>query len=103
LDRPEEDAPDVDSRLLSKEREVMVQQAVAVLPGRCRRLLLAAVADPPMSYNELSETLGMRIGSIGPTRARCLGELGRIIEELERRAGPEAAMSRGSCSEKRSV
>jgi RNA polymerase sigma factor (sigma-70 family) len=100
LDRPEAVAGDVDSRLLMKERETMVQQAVAVLPGRCRRLLLAAVADPPSSYRALSEELGIPIGSIGPSRARCLGELGRILEDLE--GEPVTTTSDVSCSPKRS-
>ncbi len=39
-------------------------------------------SDPP-SYKEISDVLRMPIGSIGPTRGRCLERLGRIIEELE--------------------
>jgi DNA-directed RNA polymerase specialized sigma24 family protein len=37
----------------------------------------------PLSYKEISEALRMPIGSIGPTRGRCLEHLGRIMEELE--------------------
>ena len=32
-------------------------------------------ADPPKAYNEISELLGMPIGSIEPTLRRCLGKL----------------------------
>jgi hypothetical protein len=38
----------------------------------CRRLLRALLADPAPSYEEVSAGLGMPIGSIGPTRGRCL-------------------------------
>jgi len=33
------------------------------------------LADPPLSYDEISQQLGMPKGSIGPTRARCLEAL----------------------------
>jgi hypothetical protein len=33
------------------------------------------VADPPISYREISRLLDIPIGSIGPTRARCLERL----------------------------
>jgi hypothetical protein len=34
------------------------------------------VAEPPVSYREISALLGMPMGSIGPTRARGLARLG---------------------------
>jgi RNA polymerase sigma factor (sigma-70 family) len=45
------------------------------LPDRCRELLRVLMATPPPSYAEVSAALGMSVGSIGPTRARCLGQL----------------------------
>jgi hypothetical protein len=33
------------------------------------------VADPPVPYAEMSARLGMPIGSIGPTRSRCLDKM----------------------------
>src|SRR5215213_7335178 len=38
-------------------------------------LLLLLVADPPLSYKQISERMRMPVGSIGPTRARCLTKL----------------------------
>jgi hypothetical protein len=49
------------------------------MPERCRRLLRLLMATPPPSYNEISEALGMPVGSIGPTRARCLDCLRKIM------------------------
>lgn len=45
------------------------------LPERCRQLLrVIAFADRP-DYADLARSLGMPIGSIGPTRGRCLAKL----------------------------
>ena len=47
----------------------------AALPERCRQLLrVIAFSDRP-DYAELARSLGMPIGSIGPTRGRCLAKL----------------------------
>ena len=45
------------------------------LPGRCQSLLRVLMADSPPAYEDVSKALAMPIGSIGPTRARCLGRL----------------------------
>jgi len=48
---------------------------VQALPERCRQLLgVIAYADKP-DYAALAEALGMPVGSIGPTRGRCLAKL----------------------------
>ena len=46
------------------------------------------VVEPPLSYREISDALGMPIGSIGPKRARCLR---RLRVNLERLAPAHAA------------
>jgi RNA polymerase sigma factor (sigma-70 family) len=61
---------------------VELDGAIAELPERSRILIALLLADPPLSYVEISETLGMPIGSIGPTRARILAT---IRANLERR------------------
>ena len=35
------------------------------------------IADPPLSYAEISARLGIPAGSIGPTRGRCLAKMRR--------------------------
>ena len=45
------------------------------LPERDQLLLRLRAADPPKSYSEISQLLGMRIGSIGPTLRRSLAKL----------------------------
>ena len=68
-------APEIDERLLSAERAQMVREALVHLPWRWQRMLELLMADPPASYAEISDQLGLPIGSIGPTRSRCLAQL----------------------------
>jgi RNA polymerase sigma factor (sigma-70 family) len=77
----------LESRLLAEERDEALARAYAMLPTRCRVLLVLLVAEPELSYKELSETLDMPCGSIGPTRGRCLEQLRRLAESV----GLEAA------------
>ena len=50
------------------------------LSERCRRLLaVIAFADRP-DYAAIAEALGMPVGSIGPTRGRCLAKLRAALE-----------------------
>ena len=67
--------PDIDARLLADERAQVVHDAMSCLPRRWQRLLELLMADPPVSYAEISDQLGLPIGSIGPTRGRCLARL----------------------------
>ncbi len=74
--------------LVIRERDAALWEAFESLPPRCKRLLRALLADPPPSYAELSDALEMPIGSIGPTRARCL-------DLLRGRIGPRSAHTEG--------
>lgn len=58
------------------------RQAAARLDQRCRRLLyyLYQDGDNP-SYAEIAGKMGLSVGSIGPTRARCLEKLRTILED----------------------
>jgi DNA-directed RNA polymerase specialized sigma24 family protein len=38
------------------------------------------MADPPASYAEISDRLGVPVGSIGPTRGRCLARLRVLLQ-----------------------
>lgn len=49
--------------------------AVDTLPERCRRLLRIVAFENRPDYRELAADLGMPVGSIGPTRGRCLAKL----------------------------
>jgi RNA polymerase sigma factor (sigma-70 family) len=73
----ESPAPPLDSSLLTTERDTALWRAFAKLGERCRMLLRLLMADPPASYEEISAATGSPVGSIGPTRARCLEQLRR--------------------------
>jgi RNA polymerase sigma factor (sigma-70 family) len=76
-----------DSALLRMERNRAVQHGLAELAPEHRRLLVLLHAEPRASYKEISTTLGMPPGSIGPTRARCLVKL-RKTEAMRALAEP---------------
>jgi RNA polymerase sigma factor (sigma-70 family) len=67
--------PEIDERLLAMERAETVQDAVSRLPRHWQRLIELLMSDPPTSYTEISDQLGLPVGSIGPTRGRCLARL----------------------------
>lgn len=71
---------EVDERLLAAERDQTVREAMSRLPTRWQRLLELLMADPPVSYTEISDQLGLPVGSIGPTRGRCLARLRVLLE-----------------------
>jgi RNA polymerase sigma factor (sigma-70 family) len=72
--------PDVDEALLADERAQDVREAMAHLPSQWQQLMELLMADPPVSYAEISDQLGLPIGSIGPTRGRCLARLRVLLE-----------------------
>ena len=72
--------PEVDERILANERDQVVRDALSRLPGRWQRLLEMLMADPPVSYAEISDQLGVPVGSIGPTRVRCLDRLRVLLQ-----------------------
>lgn len=79
LDLPDDDAEPVETRLITNERNATLWRAFRQLPERCQRLLRIAVAMP-QAYDEVSAALGMPVGSIGPTRARCLVALRKLLD-----------------------
>jgi RNA polymerase sigma factor (sigma-70 family) len=71
-----EEAPvTIEQQVIEREQSDAVHAAVARLPQRQRSLLGAILRKPGVSYDELSDLLGMPMGSIGPTRERALKRL----------------------------
>ncbi len=66
---------DPSARAIAEEDDRLLWQAVQTLPERCRRLLrIVAFVERP-DYRRIGADLGMPVGSIGPTRSRCLSKL----------------------------
>ncbi len=61
------------------EQRALVRLALDRLPIRCRTLLCALAYTPDASYADISAALDMPVGSIGPTRSRCLQQLRREL------------------------
>ena len=61
--------------LLAGERHVALREAFGQLPQGCQQLLALLIHDPARSYAEISTRLGIPVGSIGPSRRRCLDKL----------------------------
>jgi RNA polymerase sigma factor (sigma-70 family) len=68
-------AAPVDQLLLIEERDAALWQCFIGLPARCQQLLRVLMAVEPPSYAEIAAVFGVPIGSIGPTRMRCLQRL----------------------------
>jgi len=64
-----------DDELLAAEQHAALRQALAQLPASCQDLLALLAADPPLPYAQISARLGIPVGSIGPSRSRCLEKL----------------------------
>lgn len=73
-------APEADEGLLAAERATAVRDAMSLLPWRWQRMLELLMADPPASYAEISDQLGLPVGSIGPTRGRCMERLRVLLD-----------------------
>lgn len=74
---PREPEPDPARVVAARERLGMVGAALERLPLRCRTLLRLFALAP--SHAEMAAALGIPVGSVGPTRARCLESLRRLV------------------------
>jgi RNA polymerase sigma factor (sigma-70 family) len=78
-----EDQDDLpEEALLRLEGQHRLRLALESLDGRCRELLtLLFLSKDPLTYAEIAEVMQMRQGAIGPTRARCLEKLRRLLPD----------------------
>ena len=67
----------IEQEVIAAECNAALRAAFAELPRGCHELLSMLISDPPRAYAEVSATLGIAVGSIGPMRARCLDRLRR--------------------------
>ena len=68
---------------LELERQSIIRTAIEQMGSLCQRLLLKLFySEPRPPYTEIARDLELPEGSIGPTRARCLGKLMKILEQM---------------------
>lgn len=80
---PADSAPLTEDVLDELQQQHQVRQALDGLDDRCRKLiemLFNHDDDTPLAYDLVAHSLNMAVGSIGPTRARCLAKLRRSLE-----------------------
>lgn len=75
-----DDGATVDAELLRLERVHEIRQAIGQLGSRCRELIEALFMTPGTpDYAQISRRTSIPIGSIGPTRQRCLARLAELL------------------------
>jgi RNA polymerase sigma factor (sigma-70 family) len=85
----DEEMPDALTEPVAERDLVLAEQRAALvasigrLPTAQRRLLCLLLTDPAQSYAEISRSLDMPVGSIGPTRGRSLARLRRDRELVQ--------------------
>lgn len=72
---PDTSVPAPEQEAIERERRTQLRAAIGRLSGRQRELLTLLVERPELSYEEVSQTIGMPVGSIGPTRERAFERL----------------------------
>ncbi|MGH3155160.1 MAG: RNA polymerase sigma factor, partial [Streptosporangiaceae bacterium] len=97
------DSAELDAGLLRAELRQALNDGLVQLPARDQRLLRLWSDDPPASYNEISQRLGVPIGSIGPTLRRSLDKLRRTTAIRSYLAAPDYLASQGSGLEGRGL
>lgn len=75
--------PSAEATALDRVGCTLVLDALAELSERCRTLLRMLAATPAPSYADVAGALDMPVGSIGPTRARCLDRLRGVLAALD--------------------
>jgi len=83
LDNLAGELPPADLPAMVAERDGALWRAYGRLSERCQRVLRALVLDPvdgPPSYELAAAALDMPIGSLGPTRGRCLAHLRKLLD-----------------------
>ncbi len=77
-----DDSPLPDETLLKLEEQHRVRTALSALEERCRNLLTMLFYQPETpSYSQIAISMGISEGSIGPTRARCLEKMLRLLDK----------------------
>ena len=74
---PDEPAPE--GQVVLDDDNARLWDCLGRLPERCQRLLRIVAAEPRPDYTAIATELDMPVGSIGPTRGRCLDKLRREL------------------------
>jgi len=81
LDGPTGGSDDPGELTATNQRNELVLQELRRLSQKCQQLL--TLAAHKVSYDEIAQVMDIAIGSIGPTRARCLDQLRKAPKIIE--------------------
>ena len=81
-DRLADESPLAEDALATLQQLDLLRAGLGRLDQRCRDLLLLLFNDEDAApvYEDVARRLAMPVGSIGPTRSRCLGKLRKLME-----------------------
>jgi RNA polymerase sigma factor (sigma-70 family) len=72
-----------EDEFLALELQSQIRAAIGALESPCQELLtLLFYVEPRPAYSDIAQSLTLPEGSIGPTRARCLGKMMKILEDM---------------------
>ncbi|MEW6206837.1 MAG: sigma-70 family RNA polymerase sigma factor [Acidobacteriota bacterium] len=75
-------APLADEELHKLQQQQIVRQSIAALPERCAELIrMLFYEKDELSYSDIARRIKIPVSSIGPTRARCLEKLKKILAD----------------------
>jgi len=78
--------PGSEEQVIVEDQRRELWAAIGMLSRRCQELLRIMAFAPRSDYATVAAALGMRVGSIGPTRGRCLAKLRALLA-----GGPEGS------------
>ena len=91
-----DDSPSLETLLIEDETSREVVTAFRTLSEGCQQLLRLLTVDPPLSYDDISEATGRPVGSLGPTRARCIERLKSAMTSIK--SGGDRSSGQGGMS-----
>jgi RNA polymerase sigma factor (sigma-70 family) len=80
--------PGSEEQVILEDQRRELWAAIGMLPRRCQELLRIMAFAPRPDYATVAAALGMRVGSIGPTRGRCLAKLRALLAD-----GPDGSLA----------
>jgi RNA polymerase sigma factor (sigma-70 family) len=83
-----EKSPGSEEQVILEDQRRELWAAIGMLSRRCQELLRIMAFAPRSDYATVAAALGMRVGSIGPTRGRCLAKLRAVLAE-----GPDGSLA----------
>jgi RNA polymerase sigma factor (sigma-70 family) len=80
----EDPSPSLESMLIEDEESREVVAAFQEIGEECQQLLRLLTVEPALSYDEIAEVTGRPVGSLGPTRGRCVEKLRAGMSRIRR-------------------